>query len=386
MVLTNNDIYLMDLSLDSTCTLSLLVKSGSNQISITDIQISKNKNNILIINDYGQLKLLDIYADKRFVLKQRHGASDKNNENNHNCSRRQISEQPFKQNINDNVPYFNKIVAFNLVESDSKEMLYVALDSGFVKFFDWYPTKKEYKENTVHIPIKTDIKNIHSICNISHTHFMIIHYDQDDACTTTMHVTFLIRRNLERESKQFDWPTNDKLVYYKVCGDNIIFVFKNVVMRLTLQFTPFDGHLEVLYESPNCIINCGKMLINNQYLMLGTEKGLLIYDIGRRAIKLHSSVSENIICLDNYDLDDDEYKSMIVCGCTNKTIVYIFGLRMLSDQTLVWEHNCLHHFEEFGHLEHHKNTRFLGKNLFDVSQEHETLYAVDLKNRVSFAN
>ena len=379
VILANNDIYLMDLSLDSTCNLLQLVKS-TGTAAITDIQVFNNKNNILVINNYGTLKLLDISAEKRHILNQRHGSTEPGYENNYLCTGKRLSGQPYKQNINDNIPYINNIVAFNLVENDSKNMLYVALDSGLVKFFVWNPQHKEFKENTYHIPLKTDIKNIHSICNISHTHFMIIHYGREDA---TMQVTFLIRRNTEKESKTFAWPANAELVYYKVCDHDIIFVFKNIVMRLTLQFEPFDGHLEVLYESRNCIINCGKMLIGNQYLMLGTERGLLIYNIKRRAVKLHSSVSENINCLDNYDLDDDEYKSMIVCGCTNKTIVYIFGLRLLSDQTLVWEHSCLHRYEEFAHLEHHKNTRFLGKHLFDVSQEHETLYAVDLKNRVS---
>ncbi|XP_065367238.1 uncharacterized protein Dark [Calliphora vicina] len=371
MALANNNTYLIDLSLDSRYSRLLLMEG----VNINNMQIFDNKNHVLTLDYYGNLKLWDISVEKRRILNQR-----RNVKANFNatiaCSANQIFP---KQNINDYINSWSNIQTFYLeVGDDPKYTLLVSLKTGLLKFLDWNQTSKEFEQKSYQIPHKTEINKIHSISKIK-THYMIIYYTDNG----NMDAKFLKLRNTEEETKKFDWPQNAKLVYHKVCNDVVVLVFNHVVVRLSLTFYPnFDGQLEVLYESPHCIINCGKLLLENKYLMLGTAKGLIIFDIAGGIETLESSVSENISSVDNYDLDDEEFKSMIVCGCSNKNIAYIFGLRLAADQTLVWEHSSAHQTENLEHLKQLKNTRFLGRTMFDVSEEDDTLYAVDSKNRI----
>lgn len=330
---------------------------------------------MITLDRYGCLNLWHISVEKRRILNQRRYIKSSFNTGSA-CRSHQLSP---KQKINDYLNCIANIKAFHLeVISETSYTLLVALNTGMLKFFDWNLLTKEFEQKSYQIPHRTYIQKIHSICKIQ-THYMIINYNEN----STMDATFLKLRNTEQETKKFNWPENAQLVYQNVCGDVVLLVFNHVVLRLSLKFYPlFDGQLEVLYESPHCIINCGKMLLDDQYLMLGTEKGLKVFDITSGSETLQSSVSENISSVDNYDLDDEEFKSMIVCGCNNKNIVYIFGLRLASDGSLVWEHSTTHQAEDLAHLEHLKNTRFLGHNLFDVNEENDTLFAVDSKNRV----
>ncbi|KAI8116012.1 Apoptotic protease-activating factor 1 [Lucilia cuprina] len=372
VVLTNNNTLLVDLSLDSRCSYLLLMCG----VNITDIHIFDNKTHVLTLDLYGSLKLWDISLEKRRLINQRQHAVGNVNANIVSCTANLLCP---KQNINELINSWARIQTFyfDVPSIGMPGTLLVALKGGLLKFFDWDPNTKEFKLNSYKISHQTYIDKIHSISQIK-THYMIIYYTENG----NMDATFLKLRNTEQEMKKFPWPKNAKLVYHKVCDNVVLLVFNHMVVRLSLTLQPFDGDLEILYDSPENVINCGKLLLDNKYLMLGTTRGLIIFDIVNGNETLQSSVSENIISLDNYDLDDEEFKSMIVCGSSNKNIAYIYGLRLAHDQTLAWEHSLFRQSEELAHLEQLKNTRFVGQKLFDVCEEDDTLYAVDSKNRI----
>lgn len=371
--MSDHKVYLIDLQLGSSCSQIQLM----NAVYIEDMQIFDNKNHILTLDHYGLLKLWDIIEEKRRILNQRPNIGKSVHKSHLSCEANRMYP---KQSINDFIRFYQKIQTFYLKSCppDNNYTILVALSNGVLKFFDWNGSNKKF-QISYQIPHEIKIQKIHSICIIHNTHYMIIYYTEQD----NLDVIFLKLRNTQQENLKLTLPDNEKLVYRKVYDNFVLLVFNHLVIRVQLTLEPFDGHQEILYESPHCAINCAKLLLDNKYLLLGTQRGIKVFDLAKRTETLQSIVSENVSCIDNYDLDDDEFKSMIVCGCSNKNILYIFGLRLANGQTLVWEHNTVHKTtEELAPLEE-ICTRFIGDRLFDVCENGDTLYAVDSENRVS---
>ncbi|KAM7345394.1 death-associated APAF1-related killer isoform 2-T2 [Cochliomyia hominivorax] len=368
VVLSNHKVLLIDLTLGSKCCEMPLMKG----INIVDMKIIDDYNHVLTQDCYGSLKLWNITEEKRCISKQRSNANFKPR------LKDDTNKKFFHEQIISN--YYNpseKIQTF-YVDPNNNRIL-VAFGGGLLMFFDWNKKDKKYKKSFEN-PYNVKIKTIHSVCLLNEKHYMIIYYKENNK----IDVQFLKRKNTQLENLELKFPDNDKLIYHEVFQNYVIFVFQRYILRLNLIFDSFEkSNLEQLYENHDNIINCAKLLLDNQYLILGTQKGINVFDITKRSVTLQSIVSESISSIDNYDLDDDKYKSMIVCGCNHKNILYIFGLHLTNGSKLDWDHNPLRQNEsdELASFEQ-IYTRYIGNKLFDVCEENDTLYAVDSKNRI----
>lgn len=109
--------------------------------------------------------------------------------------------------------------------------------------------------------------------------------------------------------------------------------FRNIMSTEMREMTLSD-------EDQN-FITCSTATEDNHYLVLGTKKGIIIYDPDHSHELLRSSVSDNIKCIDVCSLDDPEYKYIII-SATKKggPAINVHGILMENDNSAMqWVSN-----------------------------------------------
>ncbi|KAL9925573.1 death-associated APAF1-related killer [Glossina fuscipes fuscipes] len=384
IVLENNDTYLVDISLDCSCGPVLIIRESI--VNIIDISLFGQENFMLTLDDHGQLKLWSIANERKRSLTQRRNSTKKFNPLNLYLYSSQVEMKKCKQQIDD-MPLCkrDRVVAFyiELVSQYTEEIyLHIALRNGDICVLAWNPDEEEFQRSYIPV-LQTNFTNIRFICKMLKKYYVLVN--------TSSELSFWNLQDCSNVPTSFEWPLHESsLVRYEVYSDvgpssytHLIFIFTDKILSLAFQkqrVTSLNGDMQVLLDNADYHITCAKLSADRRYLILGTNTGLVVYDVCTCSEIMRSVVSEQIRCVDVFDLDDKEYKCMIVCGVKNKRILYLLCLRKTGEDALGWQHSSI---TDDIILEEQINIRLLGQKLFDVTYDDYTnLIAADSKNRI----
>lgn len=124
----------------------------------------------------------------------------------------------------------------------------------------------------------------------------------------------------------------------------VLVVFANRVLRVTLSCdtAQLDEVHELFAPSPDSNrIMCSVLSKDHKYQILGTERGLVVYDVPGQRVMLRRSVSDTITCVDIHSLDSALYRYVLMCGTLqNDKLSYVYGLEKFGHGSLMdWSPN-----------------------------------------------
>ncbi|EDW71398.1 apoptotic protease-activating factor 1 [Drosophila virilis] len=379
MALSNQQLLLTDVSLEGDMT--YLLSDENNPCDIIEMRVFNNQSHLLTLYSNGCLKLWSLQQ----LLHRSCG-----------CERPQLAQPPKHSKSFCNVQFVNSAVqrltnthadqnvsSFFLDEKDEVEnnfiQLHVAFTNGDICICDW--DKKEEKFKQSHTPIlKTQQRHVKCFSKVLDRYYVLC----TDDCTLT--VWDLLRGSKETEQL---FQTEEALTmqtYIDRFDDGslhtmLLLIFKSSVWRLRFKqadrntINPLNQEALKFSDIGAVSITCGRLSKDGRYLVLGTLEGLIVYDLKFSEPVLRSNVSEHIVCLDVYDLNDPILKYIVLCGAAGKNVLHLHTLRNvpgIDKHAITWIHNA--NREQF---EPNVYLRPLLKMIDDG-----TLFIVDSKSRI----
>lgn len=381
IALDNNDILLIDLSLDYN---SGPVYLTDNQYPTIQMELILQDDYIITLDAKGNLKLWSISDDRRRSASRRRNSRKKVNPLNLIQSP-EMMKRKCKQLIENSSR--SPIQAFH-VESYFGNMidLYLAFDNGDISSYIWNEQKKQFEVKW--LPVQTKVTNICYLSIILEKYYLVLN---------SKGKLFIYNlRDSSRTAHSFVWPQSLQLVYVgkyeKRSVTYIIVVCHDKVISLSFaqqKFEFLNGDLETVYnindnESGNAF-TCARLSPDGCYLVLGTKRGLIVFNTDKKSEVLRGNISESIACVDIFPLDDNVFKYIVVCGSENSKVLNLFALRLLDNNTIVWSHrlNNMKSIQETNNPQFEPDVWLQGKKLFDLNYSDSVLLvAVDSKNRI----
>lgn len=275
------------------------------------------------------------------------------------------------------------------------EYLIYATTEGVIKFYKWDINKMKFEEVRRYRCV-THLPDIHSIVHITLNYIMIM---RESGNILFYNLTTISSLPTSKKWTPIDNPLRLHRSYCETEECHIILtVFAKTLVQLKLknigpnsQFI-FLEH-EKLYHDDINVINSSAVSTDSNYIILGTNKGIIVIDRLLKTVILRSNVSDRITCVDICSLDDDVYK-YVVLSSTEKggSVIHMHSL-MLADrneQNMIWGTNRVGspsssrtNLNDYNEL----NTWLLGGHLIDIQANEEkemTLIAVDSNNRIHY--
>lgn len=126
----------------------------------------------------------------------------------------------------------------------------------------------------------------------------------------------------------------------------LLVVFENRVMLGTFRLNSNGGVLvkgsaEIFAPWDNNRITCSVLSDDREYLILGTERGIVVFDVRGKQVILRSSVCDRITCVDIHSLDSGTYKYLLMCSTwLGEKLCYVYGMESDGQGSLMqWASN-----------------------------------------------
>ncbi|XP_055854112.1 uncharacterized protein LOC129917911 isoform X2 [Episyrphus balteatus] len=378
IALDNNDILLVDLSLDYN---SGPVYLTDNQYPIIQMELILHDDYIITLDVRGNLKLWSISDDRRRSASRRRNSRKKVNPLNLIQSP-EMMKRKCKQLIKDSIQTFHIESYFGGIID-----LHLGLANGDICIYSWNEQKKQFEDKRVpRLPTK-----VNKICYLSRI------LDKYYLVLSNSGKLFIYNlRDGSQTAHSFDWPQPQQLVYIgeyvKKSVTYIIIVCRDKVLSLSFaqqKFEFLNGNLETVYnindnDSGNAF-TCARLSPDGCYLVLGTKRGLIVFNTDQKSEVLRGNISECIACVDIFPLDDNVFKYIVVCGSENSKILNLLSLRLLDNNTIVWSHRLsnMKSISEINNPQFEPDVWLQGNKLFDLNYTDSVLLvAVDSKNRI----
>ncbi|KAH8299707.1 hypothetical protein KR044_004999, partial [Drosophila immigrans] len=271
--------------------------------------------------------------------------------------------------------------------------LHVAFDDGDFCILNWVDKDKKFvKSQTPILPTKQkDVRYFSKILN----RFYVVWADK-------CNLTFWNLQNASNVTEQEFAPPKQKALametYIERHDDGnqytiLMIIYQSSVWRLKFKHADYYANLLNFLEveplpftdTIPATITCGKLSTDGRYLILGTEEGLVVYDLKFPYSLLRSNVSERIVCVDVYDLNESILKYIVLCGARGKHFVHVHTLRSTEIDAITW----MHHVDESDAQLKDRNTKgraHLEPNVYlrplMKMSDNGTLLVVDSRERI----
>ncbi|XP_034477804.1 uncharacterized protein LOC117784238 isoform X2 [Drosophila innubila] len=396
MALSSQELLLTDVSLTGDKTSVLSDKTDTSDI--TEMRVFNKQMHLLTLHKNGSLKLWSL----RDLLPRRSDCDNCPAMRSPRLEQEQEHSKPHgpEQYVNDAIKRFivsKCISAFYLDENvragDYSIQLHVAFDDGDICILNWDDKDKKFiKSHTPILPTKqSDVRYFSKILN----RFYVVWSDKSN-------LTFWNLRNASNVTdEEYKQPKEKALAmetYIERLDDGVqytimIIIYEKSVWRLKFKHIDYCNYLKdtltverlPLSDSIPSTVTCGKLSTDGRYLMLGTLEGIVAYDLKFPYCLLRSNVSERIVCLDVYDLNDSIFKYIVLCGAKGKHFLHVHTLRSTDTDVITW----VHHVDESDDQLKDRNTKgraHLEPNVYLrpllKMTDDGTLYAVDSRARI----
>ncbi|KAJ6647516.1 Apoptotic protease-activating factor 1 [Pseudolycoriella hygida] len=280
----------------------------------------------------------------------------------------------------------DKIVSLYLTHRElvNEIGLYVAFKNGRIKMYEWrMPTC--FTETL--IDFDTKIQQIKTmICPYP---YLIVLNQKGNISFFNLKYSSEVRPTAKLET--YTYPLN---VYDLMANDAtsnyVVVVYHNKIVQI--KYAKYGSVLHTEYnelystvEDQNKI-TCSSVSDDSKYLILGTQKGIIVFDPIRKTEKLRSSVSDNITSLDICGLDNDVYKYILISGsASDDRVINISGLNFESE-VMQWASDRMGSPNNENNLcSQRLDTWLLGGKLFyvsDMNKEVIELLAIDSRAEI----
>ncbi|XP_034104469.1 uncharacterized protein LOC117568159 isoform X1 [Drosophila albomicans] len=276
----------------------------------------------------------------------------------------------------------------NVRAGDYSIQLHVAFDDGDFCILNWADRDRKFVKSQTPI-LLTKQKDVRYFSKIFNRFYVV----WSDKCN----LTFWNLKNASNETEQEYAPPKQKALamekYMERLDDGtqytiLMIIYQCSVWRFKFKHAEYVENLNSLEvealpfsETIPATITCGKLSTDGRYLILGTEEGLVVYDLKYPYSLLRSNVSERIVCVDVYDLNESILKYIVLCGAKGKHFVHVHTLRSKETDTITW----MHHVDESDDQLKDRNTMGRAHLYLHPLMERSddgTVYVVDSRMRI----
>lgn len=228
----------------------------------------------------------------------------------------------------------DRIVCLYLIHRDlpNEVCMYVACKGGRVIMYEWHQQQSKFIDSLVHF--NTRMPHIRTmICTMEY--FIVLNKEGKISFFDLKNSAEVIPR-VQLETYQHPLNVFDLDVSNSGSNKYVVVVYHDKIMQI--KYTKYGQrlHHEIteLYSTidEQNVISCSAVSDDLKYLILGTAKGIIVFDPIRKTEELRSSVSDNITSLDICSLDSDIYKYILISGSTcDVPVINISGLDFERD-------------------------------------------------------
>ncbi|KAL5287913.1 hypothetical protein ACFFRR_008637 [Megaselia abdita] len=314
--LKRSETYLADLYLGYNTKPTVLVKKASKNIEVVKSEIF-NHDILLTLDSQGTLSTWDISHEKRPV-KRASSTRLVDTISSHNPEKYKTSIQDLNS---------SQIVCYHLNEDGR---LLTGNSEGVIEMRKWKESDKKFQKmlventhtRTTNMAYIHDLGKDHCLVIDSDGSVFIVHFK--DSFVESCKILLSDRRGklLDVHSKPFN-------------KGNPVFYLVFEKLSYSIEFLPsihddsYHNKPPVLLFESKYTVKCSKIWRNRAeeyFLVLGTSRNLLLFDLAKLNIVLWCYSEMPIICLDIYDIVDDDYQLVINTGLENKKYLLIHAV------------------------------------------------------------
>lgn len=365
----HSETYVADLYLGYSTKPTVLTKKSSVNLEVVRSDLIEH-DILLTLDSQGTLSTWDISHEKKRLVKRASSTRLVETIGSLIPERNKTSIE----DLNDNPS--TKITCYHLSE---RGVLLMASSEGAIEMRNWDVHSRRFQKMMVP-KISTRISNIKFIYDLGENHCLTL---DRNARVYIVHFkdSFVEECNIEVCARRGELVN----VHYKLCDNGIrmfFLVFEHICYSLQLwpsmhRFDMFDQQLDLLFETKNTV-KCSQMwknMFEQCFLILGTDRNLLIHDLTKSVDVLWCYIENPIVCLDICQIFDDDFQLIIAAGLANKKVLQIHAVT--GDLKWAYDNNASRNFPP--------NVRIKsGINEFDVAyngcDDSCAMFAIDSEN------
>lgn len=269
----------------------------------------------------------------------------------------------------------------------NKIRLFCGTQTGIVSCYEWCHKEEKFMSSGRIKTKLTDIRVLHFMAPVCLMVISAIHYQFMDMMNTaemvlTSQWTDYPHPLAIYESSQLNGGGERK----PAPGARIIYcVYRERIIRIDIQMIAGScihapSMQEVYKAKAGAAISCSTQSEDGKYLVLGTEKGIVVFDCGSNTEWQRNSNGYRIACIDMCTCDDFNYRYLMISGTENgvQEVLNIYGLpgrKNVVGRTMSNDRSAY-----YGH-----SAKLIGDNQFEVIQSPDRelmIYAVETGNIV----